>query len=186
MRFKTLAQFVIAGFALLLATRAFADAASGIRSIDIIHESDTYKATMVMSAPVPLSVAWEVLTDFENMSGWVPNVRESKVVSRDQNVVVIEQRGVARFGLASFPYTSVRKMELDPQKTVKSTQVKGSMKRVESVMTLAPDSDGTRLTYELQLVPAGLAAAVVSKDFLAHELTEQFSAIIAEMKKRSH
>ncbi len=185
MRHRTFAQALLVALGWLAALPALAAGDSPIQSIEIVQEADAYKASVVMAAPVPASIAWAVLTDFDNMAGWVPNVKESKVVSRDQNVVMVEQHGVAKFGLASFPYTSIRKMELDPGKTVKSTQVKGSMRRMESVMTVVAKTDGTQLTYQLQLVPAGVAAAVISKDFLAHELTEQFTAIVGEMKRRA-
>jgi len=155
-----------------------------IRSIDIVQESGGYVANVVMFAPVPASVAWEVLTDFEHMAAWVPNVRESKVIAGETNTVTVEQQGVAKFGIASFPYTSVREMQLDPQRTVHSTQIKGSMRRLESLMTLLPEGNDTQLTYHLEMVPAGLAAAVLSKDFLKHELSEQFTAIVGEMVRR--
>jgi len=59
------------------------------------------------------------------------------------------------------------------------------MRRVESLMTLTPDGNGTQLQYHLEMVPTGLAAAVLSEDFLQHELTEQFTAIIGEMVRRN-
>jgi carbon monoxide dehydrogenase subunit G len=170
---------------LLLVSCAYAANETPIRSIDIVQDSDGYVANVVMFAPVPASTAWEVLTDFEHMAGWVPNVRDSKVISRDGNSVTVEQQGVAKFGVASFRYTSVRQMRLDPQRTVHSTQIKGSMRRLESLMTLSPEGDGTKLTYHLEMVPAGLAAAALSTEFLKHELTEQFGAIIEEMSRRA-
>ena len=155
-----------------------------IRSIDIVKDSDGYIANVIMFAPVPTSVAWEVLTDFDHMADWVPNVRESNVISRESSALTVEQHGIARFGIASFPYSSVRQMRLDPQRTVHSSQIRGSMRKMESLMTVAPDGNGTRLTYHLEIVPAGLAAAVMSQDFLEHELREQFAAIISEMVRR--
>jgi hypothetical protein len=170
---------------LVLAGGARAATESPIRSVDIVQDSDRYVANVVMFAPVPVKVAWDVLVDFDHMANWVPNVRESKATATDGNSVTVEQRGVAKFGIASFPYVSVRQMQLDPQKTVKATQVKGSMRSLESLMTLAADGSGTRMTYHLEMVPSGLAATVLSKDFLQHELTEQFTAIVDEMVRRS-
>jgi carbon monoxide dehydrogenase subunit G len=170
--------------ALLFAATA-AGAQSPIRSIDVSEKDDGYVAELVMFAPVPTSVAWDVLTDFDKMAGWVPNVRESKVLARDGNTLEIEQRGVAKFGVASFPYVSTRKMVLDPPKTVLATQMKGSMKRLQSLMKVSAEGSGTQLNYRLELVPAGLAALALSKDFLKHELTEQFTAIVGEMVRRA-
>jgi len=170
---------------LLIASSIGWAADSPIRSVDITQDSDRYRADMVMLAPVPLNVAWDVLTDFDNMGRWVPNLKESKGTATDPNTVTVEQQGVAKFGIFSFPYTSVRQMQLDPKKTVKATQIKGSMRELQSLMTLTPDGSGTRLNYHLELVPQGPAALVLSKDFLDHELREQFAAIIGEMVRRS-
>lgn len=177
---------IIRWFALLLlAVGATAAAQSPIRSIEVVEKDGGYVADVVMAAPVPTTVAWDVLTDFDRMANWVPNVRESKVTARDGNTLEVEQQGVAKFGVASFPYVSARRMVLDPQKTVKATQIKGSMKRLESLMRVSADGTGTQLNYHLELVPAGLAALALSKDFLKHELTEQFTAIVGEMVRRA-
>jgi polyketide cyclase/dehydrase/lipid transport protein len=169
----------------LLAGDVAAAAEAPIRSIEVVRSADAFVANLVMFAPVPGSIAWKVLTDFEHQPEWVPNLRESKVIESDGNALTIEQRGVARFGIASFPYVSVRQILLDPERTVRAKQLKGSMRRVESLMTLTPDGNGTQLQYHLEMVPTGLAAAVLSEDFLQHELTEQFTAIIGEMVRRN-
>ena len=170
--------------ACIAGTGALAQDKSPVRSLDIVQNDDGYVATVVMFAPVPPGIAWNVLTDFENMHKWVPNVRESKVAARDGNTVTIEQKGVAKFGLLSFPYETARRMQLDPPASIQSTQVSGSMRRLGSLMKVSPDGAGTRLDYRLEIEPAGVAAAVMSKKFLQHELTEQFTAIVGEMVKR--
>jgi carbon monoxide dehydrogenase subunit G len=171
--------------ALVLLSGANAPAESPIRSVNVVADSDRYVADVVMFAPVPPNVAWDVLVDFDHMARWVPNVRESKVIARAGNTLTVEQRGVARFGIVSFPYDSVRQIQLDPHKTVRATQIKGSMRQLESLMTLAADGTGTRLTYHLEMIPNALAAIVLSKEFIKHELSQQFTAIIEEMIRRS-
>ena len=183
-RFSTTRTLGLLG-ALIVASGVGAAVESPIRSIEVVQDSDRYRADVVMFAPVPLNVAWDVLTDFDHMAKWVPNLRESKGTVTEPNTVTVEQQGVAKFGIFSFPYSSVRKMQLNPQKTVKATQIEGSMKQLESLMTLTSDGNGTRLNYHLEMVPAGLASAVLSKDFVQNELTEQFKAIIGEMVRRN-
>lgn len=185
---RCLHGFAAVALALFAGAGAFAQEKaqdkSPVRSFDIVQNDDGYVANVVMFAPVAPAVAWNVLTDFENMQKWVPNVRESKVAARDGNTVTVEQKGVARFGLLSFPYESARRMQLDPQTSIQSTQVSGSMRRLVSLMKVSPEGAGTRLDYKLEIEPAGIAATVMSKKFLQHEVTEQFTAIVGEMVKR--
>ena len=109
-----------------------------MRKLDVAFEGDAYVVNAVFFAPAPPKVAWDVLTDFDKLQGWVPNVAESKVVKREDSVVTVEQRGVAKYGAASFPYTTERRIELKPPAGIKTAQVKGNMKRVESTMRSSP------------------------------------------------
>jgi carbon monoxide dehydrogenase subunit G len=180
------ARWSTALFALCLSAGAACAQDKGpVRSFDIVQNDSGYVANVVMFAPVSPSIAWTVLTDFENMHKWVPNVKESTIKSKEGNTLTVEQKGTAKFGLLSFPYTSVRQMQLDPQTSILSTQVAGSMKRLVSLMKVSADGNGTRLDYKLELEPSGIASTVMSKDFLRHEVTEQFTAIVGEMVKRN-
>jgi len=170
---------------LVLAGNASSATDSPIRNIDDTYDGDTYVVNAVMFAPVAQSVAWEVLTDFDHMAQWVPNVSESKVLKRDDNSVTIEQRGVAKYGAVNFPYVTERKIELKPPGTIMSLQTKGSLRRVASTLLLATEGKGTRLTYHLEIEPSLLASALLSKEFLQHEVGEQFTAIIGEMARRA-
>ena len=172
-----------------LALAAFTIAASAVaqspvRSIDVAYDGETYVVKAQMFAPVTQAIAWDVLTDFTHMAGWVPNVRESAIVKPGERQMTVEQHGVAKYGALSFAYTSVRDIVVNPQTTIQSTQVKGSMRRQQSLMTLSAEADGTRLQYQLEVVPSMLASAVLSPDFLKHEIEEQFTAIVGEMVKR--
>src|SRR5271165_901141 len=170
---------------LVMTGNASLAAESPIRAIDVTYDGDTYVLNAVMFAPVAQAVAWEVLTDFEHMTQWVPSVAESKVVKRDDNSVTIEQRGVAKYGAVSFPYVTERKIELKPLGSIMSMQTKGSLRRVASTLLLQTEGKGTRLTYHLEIEPSLLASALLSKEFLQHELGEQFTAIIGEMVRRA-
>jgi carbon monoxide dehydrogenase subunit G len=169
---------------LVLAGNATMAAESPIRKLDVAFEGDAYIVNAVFVAPAPQSVAWDVLTDFDKLQGWVPNVAESKVVKRDDASVTVEQRGVAKYGAASFPYVTERRIELKPPANLKTAQIKGSMRRVESTIMLEPEGKGTRIIYHLEIVPSLLAGAVMSKAFVEHEVGEQFTAIVGEMTRR--
>lgn len=169
---------------LLLLAAAHAAAEGYVRSVEVKRVGDGYVVEAVMFAPVSNEHAWDVLTDYDHMDRFVPNVKSSKVVARDGQRLAIEQHGVAHFGALNLPYSSERQIELDPSRTIRSRQTSGNMKRVESVTKLSPEGRGTRLDYHLELVPSFLASSVLSEDFLRHEVDEQFNAIIGEMVRR--
>jgi len=169
---------------LLLAGNSALAADSPIKSIEVVFEGDAYITNAVFQTSAPPNIAWDVLTDFDNLQKWVPNVTESKAVKRDENQVIVEQKGVARYGALRFPYTSQRKIELKQPTNIKTMQIKGSMKRVESTLLIEPEGKGTRIVYHLEIVPSFVAAGGMSKEFVEHEVREQFTAIVGEMARR--
>jgi len=169
---------------LALAGNAVMAAESPVRKLSVAFENDAYVVNAVFFAPAPPNVAWDVLTDFDKLAGWVPNVAESKVIKRDDGSVTVEQRGVAKYGAASFPYVTERRIELRPPSGIKTAQVKGNMRRVESTIMLEAEGKGTRIVYHLEIVPSLLASTVMSKPFVEHEVSEQFTAIVGEMTRR--
>src|SRR5689334_4834506 len=59
------------------------------------------RAEVLLDAPV--SVVWQVLTDYERLPAFIPGITKSVVRERRGNRVVLEQSGDARFFLFTFP-----------------------------------------------------------------------------------
>jgi carbon monoxide dehydrogenase subunit G len=173
---------IIVATALGLASAAAAQ--SPVTSIEVRQADDGYVADLVMRVAVPPEQAFAVLIDFENMASWVPNVRVSRVVKRDVNRATIEYEGVARYGFLSVPFTTVREIEFDAPAWLRSTQIKGTMKRHESRIDFTAEGNATRLDYHVEMAPRGIAALVLNQRRVEHELTQHFEAIGAEILRR--
>lgn len=153
-------------------------------AIDVVRSGETYVINALMFAPVPRQEAWAALTDFDRMSSFVPNLSESRTTSRSGNRLVIAQKGVARFGPLKVPFESVREVELQPYDEVHSRNIRGNMRKVESVTRLSDADGGTRITYHVEAIPDFWLPKIIGEAFLRHEIREQFEAIVKEMVRR--
>jgi carbon monoxide dehydrogenase subunit G len=153
--------------------------------IDLHQSGRTFVVDATFSVPVPPAVAWDVLTDFEHMDAFVPNLADSRIVARDGNRLTILQHGTARFGLFAMRFESERLVTLAPPSTIRSTQVRGSMEKLDSVTTFVPEGRGTRLAYRVEAIPGALYPDFITRHFLRHEIAEQFDAIAREMVRRN-
>ncbi len=169
--------------ALVLCAPAFA-AEAQFRRVVVTPTAEGFACDSEILIPVPPALAWEVMTDFDSMARWVPNLRASRVLKREGPVVHIEQVGIAAFGPFSFDFTMVRRLELDPPTGILAEQVRGTLKRYRSTLRLAAEKGATLMTYRVEIEPGILVGAVLTKDFIDHELREQFVAIAAEMIRR--
>lgn len=152
--------------------------------IDVARSGEAFVVDALMFVPVPRRDAWAVLTDFDGMSGFVPTLSESATTRRSGNRLVIAQKGVARFGPLRFPFESVREVELHPYDTVRSRNIRGNMRQLDSVTRLGDADGGTRISYHVQAIPGFWFPGVMGETILRHEVREQFEAIVKEMLRR--
>ena len=135
--------------------------------------------------PVSPAVAWEVLTDFDHMGRFLTNLSFSQVLDRQGNVLQVEQRGIARFGLFSFKFQSLREITLTPVSHIHARGLSGNIKHFVSDLRVAEEGSGTRLTYRAEMEPDFWLPSLQGPSLLRHEMAEQFSAMVAEMLRRA-
>jgi len=158
--------------------------AEAVTRVDVAQDGDVYIVDTVIIAPVPLSDAWSVLTDFDGMARFVPNLTESRIIDRSGNRVTVQQKGMARFGLFRFAFESVRELELVANEVVRSRQISGAMRTAQSQTKFLEAGGATRITYHAELEPGTWLPGFISRGFIAHEVREQFEAIANEMVRR--
>ncbi|HEX6829839.1 MAG TPA: SRPBCC family protein, partial [Burkholderiales bacterium] len=153
-------------------------------SIEVRRDGETYIVNGLLFAPVTRHEAWVVLTDFDHMGRFVPNLSESRVLRRAGSRLTVFQKGVARFGILSFPFESVREVELEAEETVRSRNISGNLRKLES-LTRFSDADGaTRISYRVEIIPDFWLPGFIGEVVIRDEIEEQFAAILKEMLRR--
>ena len=162
--------------------------ASGVErevAVAVRESGDAFIVQATIRPPVSLRTAWDVLVDFDHMVGILSNLTASKVVSRNGNVLIVKQEGVARFGIFSFPFTAEREIRMEPQKRIVAKNLSGTLRRMESELRLVPTgAEGIRIEYRAEFAFDSIVAGLFGVSFINHEVEEQFQSIVAEMKRR--
>jgi carbon monoxide dehydrogenase subunit G len=153
-------------------------------SVAVAYRNGIYFADLSLQVAVPPATAIEVLTDFEHMAAFVPNLVSSRIISRTGNVYLIEQNGKAHFGPLSFAFESERRIELHPDGRLISQALSGSAKYMRSELAVQAVAGGTSLHYHIEVTPEYWLPSSFGTSFMRHELAEQFSALAHEMARR--
>ncbi|NTV69901.1 MAG: hypothetical protein HGA71_07120 [Azonexaceae bacterium] len=152
--------------------------------VEVDYRDGTYYATLAFLVAASPAVTIDVLTDFNHMVGVVPNLLSSQIVSRKDNVFVIKQRGKADFGPFSFPFESLRQVELLPDGRILGRALGGSTKHMRSELRVQAQGRGARVDYQIEVVPDRWLPSSLGVSFMRHEMAEQFTALIHEMERR--
>lgn len=128
--------------------------------------------------------AWDVLTDFDHMTGFISNLQFSKIIDSSKNTLYVSQKGVAKHALITFPFESIREIRLTPLEKIRSRMLSGSMRKLEGITQLFSEGDHTRITYHSDTFPGVWIPPVVGKAFIENETREQFQEMRDEMLRR--
>lgn len=165
--------------------------ASRLPSDDVVagNDGDTggFTVDVDVRAPVPRRVAYTVLSDFAHMAAFVPNVEKSEVLSRDGSHLRVQQQGRMRYGLFSVGFSSVRDVELLPDRIL-ARGITGTAKHMESELRFeverAEGAPETRFHYHAWIVPELGLPPLIGPAAVRHEVAEQFTAMVQEMIRR--
>ena len=171
-----------AGILLILNIAAVA-AQPGL-AITVEKRGDAFVVDATVDFPVPLQTAWDVLTDFDNMTSVLSNLTASRITGRSGNTLLVQQEGKARYGIFSYAFASEREIRLEPMKRILAKQLSGNAKRFASAMELSETGNGTQGRYHAEVVPDSGIARAFGGPFLQHEIEEQFTAMANEMVRR--
>ena len=154
-------------------------------AVAVSESGDGFIVQATIRPPVSLRTAWEVLVDFDHMASILSNLTASRVVSRNGNVLIVKQEGVARFGIFSYPFKVEREIRMEPPRQILARNLSGTLKRMESELQLVPGgAGGVRIEYRAEFAFDSIIAGLFGVSFLNHEVDEQFQSIVAEMKRR--
>lgn len=88
-----------------------AQAGGGV-SAQVSAEGKKMLLTATYEVPVTEAQVLAVLTDFDAMPQYMPGLTESRILSREGNVLQVQQKGRYHWGLISGHYDSIREMTL--------------------------------------------------------------------------
>jgi carbon monoxide dehydrogenase subunit G len=163
----------------LFAAPAVADVqVSAERNDDLLH----IKASFTLPAGVQES--WAVLVDYDHVPAYMPDVKSSRVLERKGNRLKVLQKGVARVGPFSFDVESVREVDLEPAKAIRTKLLSGNMKKMDTVTELVAEGEGTRVKYEATAIPDFWLPPLIGPYFIRSGMRDQIELIVTEVSRR--
>ncbi len=117
---------------------------------------------------------WTVLTDYAQLSSFIPNLQTSRLLWRRANVVGLEQEGAQSFmGLRFKARVQLELTEHLQERRLSFVMTKGDFRRFEGVWQIGQNAAGTTLLYELTVqgcvgMPIGLIEQRLREDLAAN------------------
>ncbi len=147
----------------------------------------TRRLAAQLRSPIDSKVIWSVLTDYERLSAFIPNLASSKIISRSENKVELKQVGTQQFiGMRFSAQVQLELIEKYESGDLEFRQIKGDFRRFEGAWRMRSlGEEGTCLLYELTVqgclgMPVGLI-----EQRLREDLTTNLLAVEREASKKA-
>ncbi len=129
--------------------------------------------------------AWVVLTDYDRLPEFIPDLLTVKVLSRSGNTVRIEQRSSAGFLFVWHTIRMELNVEESPSSAIHVTLVDGDMHRYDTHWTMEPLAQGTRITFSGVMEPRFPVPPLVGAAIVEANLKRTVEAVVAEIERRT-
>jgi hypothetical protein len=164
----------------------FAQAAGDTGDIVVRAEKDGSAIRIRVDCPVdaPRAVAWDVLTDYDNMAKFISNLEQSVVRMRFGDRLQVFQKGKAARGPLTFPFENLREIVLHPQREIVSRIIAGDAMPAEFT-TRIDDVDGKlHIVHTGRYTPSIWVPPLLGPALIEAETRKQYGEIRDEILRR--
>lgn len=170
---------------LLFAMPALAETAKpevAVKRVDSEGEQ-VFEVTASGTVRASPAAVWKVLTDYEAMPEFVPDLEKTKVISRTGNRAIIEQSGVARFLFLTRTIRLLVHVSEEPVSSIEIKLVNGDMKvyHCRWEMTPIPETGGTRIAYMGKMVPKFYVPGMLGSNIIRRDIERMMQAVLERL-----
>lgn len=156
--------------------------------LTLVEDSgDAQHLRVVALIDAPLERVWQVVTDYDTMHQWFPDLKESKALSTDGNVIMMYGRSAAPFPIADREWKGTARkscsMDKDDRFCVSSWEMvpgSGNVRRNEGRWHIQRWSETQTLVLMENYIDPGL---LLPDALLRTKMRKQLPAIISGLRK---
>jgi len=170
--------------ALVIATLVHGPALAQQISIRTAREGDlvTMSASAVMQ--VDPRIAWAVLTDYDHLAKFIPDMKSSRVVWREGNKLRVEQKGDVGFFFYKEPVNVTMEVLEEPPRRVTAHAIEGNIRALQTRYDLEPSDSGLKLDYTGHFEPDFVIPPLIGMPLVRRLIERRFRAMVDEIQRR--
>jgi ribosome-associated toxin RatA of RatAB toxin-antitoxin module len=146
---------------------------------------NVFEVTSTGSVRAAPEVVWKILTDYERMPEFVPDMQRSRLISRSGNTAVIEQFGEARFLFFKRSIHLIVNVTELPMSAIDIGLVSGDMKVYNCRWEIVPipETGGSRIVYTGKLVPKFYVPGMLGSNIIRSDIEKMMAAVLERLDR---
>ena len=130
------------------------------------------------------ATAWSVLTDYDHLAEFIPDMVSSRIVSHSRDGMLVEYKGEFGFLFFRQPMRLLLDVELDPPRRIVARSVSGDLRDLKASYDITEHPQTLHLAYHARFLPAISLPPFIGLAVVRHQMEKQFSAMVSEIVRR--
>ena len=170
---------------LALCMLGFSAEALAERDVRIARDADTIRIDAKLRVDVHHHIAWQVLTDYDNLARFVPGLSSSRIVSEPGAPMLLKQTGRSGLLWLTVPVEVVVQIEEIPLEAIRFFAVSGTLKSKSGEWRIEAQDDATLLIYRASIVPGFWVPPLIGTAVMAQDVRSKLVGVANEMMRRA-
>ncbi|MGB3767379.1 MAG: SRPBCC family protein [Phormidesmis sp.] len=162
------------------AAQASGFSSASAEKVDISTEKRPHRERHILASvviPQPVEQVWQVITDYEHLADFIPNLTQSNLLPSSEGRIRLEQVGAQCFLKFKFCARVVLEMTENFPNQLAFTMSEGDFKQFDGIWKLQPTPQGTQLSYEVSVKPPRAMPVSLIEHHLCRSITVNLLAI---------
>lgn len=152
-------------------------------NVEVARDGDVVRVDATISVAVKPDLAWAVLTDYNHLADFVPDLFLSRVISHEP--LRVEQKGESGFLVWRFPIEVVFEIKERPPQVIAFESISGNLKNMRGEWRITETDREVELGYSATMesdfwIPPIIGAAIIRRD-----IQRRIEGVAKEMLSRS-
>jgi len=175
---------LIGAFALAAAHSLPGGAGAQELAIEIERQGEFITVTASARMQVDARIAWEVLSNYDRLAQFIPDMKSSRVVSRSGDRILVEQKGEISFFFYRQPVDVMLEVREQPQRRIVARRIDGNIRDLETRYELEASEAGVRLDYTGRFTPDFYLPPLIGMPIMRRIVERRFRAMVDEIVRR--
>jgi len=152
--------------------------------VHIERRQGVFRVDVTIPVAVDARTAWQVLTDYNRLAEFVPDMRSSRVVSGAGEPLRVRQVGEAGVLFFRVDVDVELQIEETPPEKLAFRAVGGNMKRMRGDWRIARAGQDIVLGYRAELEPGFWVPPLLGTALMRRDVARQVAGVVNEMLRR--
>lgn len=157
-----------------------------VERVDGAEGDKVYQVTSSGTVEAAPAAVWRILTDYNHLADYLPNLTSTRVVSRNGDRAIVEQLGTARFLFFSRTIRLLVQVNERAPDRIDIGLIEGDMKVYRASWELSPlaGATGTRVVYTATIVPKFDVPGIVGTSVVKRDIARMMAAALLRLDRQ--